>query len=74
LTGPYVDSFTEIYAELFNHNAAMRVKSAKQLEKSVMALLMDPAAARQMAGRAKLLAQESDQVLDYTVAKLRALL
>jgi len=74
LTGPYVDSFTEIYAELFNHNAAMRVKSAKQLEKSVMALLMDPIAARQMAGRAKLLAQESDQVLDYTVAKLRALL
>ncbi len=74
LTGPYVGSFTEIYAELFNHNAAMRVKSAKQLEKSVMSLLMDPIAARQMAGRAKLLAQESDQVLDYTVAKLRALL
>ena len=74
LTGPHVGSFTEIYAELFNHNAAMRVKSAKQLEKSVMSLLMDPIAARQMAGRAKLLAQESDQVLDYTVAKLRALL
>jgi len=66
LTGPYVGSFTEIYAEFFNHNAAMRVKSAKQLGKSVMALLMDPMAARQMAGRAKLLAQESDQVLDYT--------
>lgn len=74
LTGPHFSSFTEIYAELFNHNAAMRVKSAKQLEKAVMALLMDPIAARQMAGRAKLLAQESDQVLDYTVAKLRALL
>ncbi len=74
LTGPYVGSFTEIYAELFNHNAAMRVKSAKQLDKSVIALLTDPVAARQMAGRAKLLAQESDQVLDYTVAKLRALL
>lgn len=74
LTGPHVGSFTEIYAELLNHNAAMRVKSAKQLEKSVMSLLMDPATARQMAGRAKLLAQESDQVLDYTIAKLRALL
>ena len=74
LTGPHVDSFTEIYAELFNNNAAMRVKSAKQLEKSVMALLSDPIAAQQMAGRAKLLAQESDQVLHYTVAKLRALL
>lgn len=74
LTGPHVGSFTEIYAELLNHNAAMRVKSAKQLEKSVMSLLTNPAAARQMAGRAKLLAQESDQVLDYTIAKLRALL
>lgn len=74
LTGPHVGSFTEIYAELLNHNAAMRVKSAKQLEKSVMSLLMDRAGARQMAGRAKLLAQESDQVLDYTIAKLRALL
>lgn len=74
LTGPHVGSFTEIYAELLNHNAAMRVKNDKQLDKSVMALLMDPVAARQMAGRAKLLAQESDQVLDYTVAKLRALL
>jgi len=39
-----------------------------------MSLLGDPAAARQMAGRAKLLAEESDSVLDYTVAKLRGLL
>ena len=52
----------------------MRVKSSKQLAKSVMALFADRAAARQMAGRAKLLAEESDNVLDYTVAKLRALL
>ncbi|MEP4050826.1 MAG: 3-deoxy-D-manno-octulosonic acid transferase [Litorimonas sp.] len=74
LTGPHVGSFTELYAELFNHNAAMRVTSAKQLEKSVMAMMTDPAAARQMAGRAKLLAEESDSVLAYTVARLRALL
>lgn len=74
LTGPHVASFTSIYEELFNHNAAMRVKSSKQLAKSVMALFADRAAARQMAGRAKLLAEESDSVLDYTVAKLRALL
>lgn len=74
LTGPHVGSFTELYAELFNHNAAMRVTSAKQLEKSVMTLMTDPAAARQMAGRAKLLAEESDSVLAYTVARLRALL
>jgi len=74
LTGPHVASFTSLYEDLFNHNAAMRVKSAKQLGKTVMALLADPAAARQMAGRAKLLAEESDSVLDYTVAKLRALL
>jgi 3-deoxy-D-manno-octulosonic-acid transferase len=74
LTGPHVGSFTELYAELFNHNAAMRVTSAKQLEKSVMALMTDPTAARQMAGRAKLLAEESDSVLAYTVARLRALL
>ncbi len=74
LTGPHVTSFTEIYAELFNHNAAMRVTSAEHLEKSVMALLMDRAAARQMAGRAKSLSEESDRVLAYTIAKLRALL
>lgn len=74
LTGPHIASFTDIYAEFFNHNAAMRVNSAKKLEKSVMALLKDPAAARQMAGRAKLLAEESDGVLDYTLARLRALL
>jgi len=74
LTGPYVASFTSIYEELFNHNAAIRVKSAKHLAKSVMALLTDRAAARQMAGRAQLLAEESDSVLDYTVAKLRGLL
>lgn len=74
LTGPYVGSFTEIYDELINHNAAMRVNSVAQLEKSVMAILMDRPGARQLAGRAKLLAQENDQVLDYTVAKLRALL
>lgn len=74
LTGPHIGSFTEIYAELFNHNAAMRVTSAKQLSQSVIALLTDPAASRQMAGRAKLLAEESDSVLDYTLAKLRALL
>ena len=74
LTGPHIGSFTELYAELFNHNAAMRVTSAKQLEKSVMALMKDRAGARQMARRAKLLAEESDQVLAFTVAKLRALL
>lgn len=74
LTGPHVSSFTEIYAELFNHNAAMSVNSAKKLQKSVMALMADRAAARQMAGRAKLLAEESDSVLAYTIAKLRALL
>lgn len=74
LTGPHVDSFTALYAELFNHNAAIRVSSSKQLSKSVMSLLMDPAAARQMAGRAKLLAEESDSVLDYTIARLRAML
>lgn len=74
LTGPHVSSFTEIYAELFNHNAAMRVTSAGQLAKSVMALMMDRAAARQMAGRAQSLAKESDRVLAYTIAKLRALL
>jgi len=74
LTGPHVASFKSLYEELFNHNAAMRVKSSKQLAKSVMGLLLDRAAARQMAGRAKLLAEESDSVLDYTVAKLRGLL
>jgi len=71
LTGPHVASFTSLYEELFNHNAAIRVKSAKHLSKSVMALLTDHAAARQMAERARLLAEESDSVLDYTVAKLR---
>ena len=74
LTGPHVGSFTELYAEFINHNAAMRVTSANSLQKSLMALMRDPAAARQMAGRAKLLAEESDQVLAYTIAKLRALL
>ena len=74
LTGPHVASFTSLYEELFNHKAAMRVKTGKKLGKTVMALLADPAAARQMAGRAKLLAEESDSVLDYTIAKLRALL
>ncbi len=74
LTGPHVGSFTELYAELFNHNAAIRVKSAKQLEKSIMALLKDRGSAGQMARRAKSLAEESDSVLAYTVAKLRALL
>jgi len=74
LTGPHIASFTDIYAEFFNHKAAMRVTSAKKLEKAVFALLKDPTAARQMAGRAKLLAEESDGVLDYTVARLRALL
>ena len=74
LTGPHVGSFTEIYADLFNHKAAMRVTSAKQLDKSLMALMMDRDAARQMARRAKSLAEESDSVLAYTVAKLRGLL
>ena len=74
LTGPHVASFTDLYAELFNHNAAMRVTSAKKLEKSIIALMMDRAAARQMAGRAKLLAEESDSVLAYTLARLRGLL
>ena len=74
MTGPHVASFTSLYEELFNHNAAIRVNSAKHLSKSVMALLTDHAAARQMAERARLLAEESDSVLDYTVAKLRGLL
>lgn len=74
LTGPYVASFTTLYDDLFNHNAAMRVSSAKTLSQSVMALLIDKAASGQMAGRAKLLAEESDSVLDYTIARLRALL
>jgi len=74
LTGPHVGSFTEIYADLLNHNAAMRVTSAEHLEKSVLALLKDPAGARQMARRAMTLAKESDNVLAFTVAKLRALL
>jgi len=74
LTGPHVGSFTELYAELFKHNAAMRVTSAKTLEKSVSALIKDRAAARQMASRAKSLAEESDKVLAYTLSELRALL
>ena len=74
LTGPHIASFTDLYAEFFNHKAAMRVTSAKKLEKSVIALLRDPIAARQMAGRAKLIAEESEGVLTYTLARLRALL
>jgi 3-deoxy-D-manno-octulosonic-acid transferase len=74
LTGPHIASFTELYATFFNHKAAIRVTSAKKLEKSVLALLKDPAAARQMAGRAKSLAEESAGILDYTIAKLRSLL
>jgi len=74
LTGPHVGSFTEIYANLFKHNAAMRVTSAKTLEKSVTALIGDRAAARQMAGRAKSLSEESDTVLAFTAAQLTALL
>ena len=74
LTGPHVASFTHIYGNLFNHNAAMRVTSAEQLGQSVMALLGDPAASRQMARRAFDLAKDSDNILDYTVARLRSLL
>jgi len=74
LTGPHVASFTSLYEEFFKHKAAMRVKSAKQLGKSVVALLSDGAAAQQMAGRAKLLAEESDGVLDYTASALRDLI
>jgi len=74
LTGPHVASFTSLYEEFFKHKAAMRVKSAKQLGKSVVALLSDGAAAQQMAGRAKLLAEESDGVLDYTANALRDLI
>lgn len=74
LTGPYVASFTHIYDNLFNHNAAMRVTNTDQLGPSVIALLGDPAASRQMARRAFDLAKDSDNILDYTTAKLRGLL
>ena len=74
LTGPHVDSFTDIYDNLLNHNAAMRVMSAEQLSQSVLALLMAPAAARQMARRASSLAKDSDNIMDITAAKLRGLL
>lgn len=74
LTGPHVDSFTPIYDNLLNHNAAMRVTSAEHLSQSVMALLLDRAAARQMARRAFDLAKDGHNILDYTVAKLRGLL
>ncbi len=74
LTGPYVASFTHIYDNLFNHNAAMRVTKTDNLGPSVIALLGDPAASRQMARRAFDLAKDSDNILDYTTAKLRGLL
>ncbi len=74
LTGPHVGSFTDIYAQFFAANAAMRVTSGKSLGDTALALTNDRAAAQQMAARAKLVAEESNGVLEYTVAQLRALI
>jgi 3-deoxy-D-manno-octulosonic-acid transferase len=74
LTGPHVASFTQIYEELLNHHAAMRVTSPEHLAKSLVALMMDPGGAGQMARRAEQLAEDNNNILDYTAAQLRRLL
>lgn len=74
LTGPNFASFTDIYAQFFEANAAIGVTNAKTLARSVTTLFGDVAGSEQMANRAKVLAKESDGVLDYTATHLQALL
>lgn len=74
LTGPHFASFTDIYEQFFAANAAMRVTSATQLAKALIALLGDGAAAGQMATRARSVAQENHGILEFTATHLQALL
>lgn len=74
LTGPHVASFTDIYETFFQSKAAIRVKSAKHLSKHVLALFGDGAASGQIAARARVVAEESDTVLEYTANHLQSFL
>jgi 3-deoxy-D-manno-octulosonic-acid transferase len=70
LHGPYVHSFTSIYAELNRHHAAATVTDAHSLAASVLRLLDDPLLARGMAKAAHATVVPLSGALQRTVAAI----
>jgi 3-deoxy-D-manno-octulosonic-acid transferase len=74
LTGPFVDSFDEIYAELLTDGGATQVHDAAGIEAGVDALWTDPARRAQSTHAAAAIIARGGDALEKTVTALENLL
>ena len=74
LTGPHVDSFADIYAELLAEGGAMQVRDATEIANAVDALWRDPERRAQSVQSAAAIVARGADALEKTVVALERLL
>lgn len=74
LTGPHVDSFADIYAELFDEGGATQVRDAAEIAAAVELLLREPERHTRSVQAAAAIVARGASALDATVAALTRLL
>ncbi|MDX2234194.1 MAG: 3-deoxy-D-manno-octulosonic acid transferase [Hyphomonadaceae bacterium] len=74
LSGPHVDSFADVYADLLEAGAARTVRDAPAIAAAVRLLWTDPATHAAQVGAATEVIARSDGALETTIAALEALL
>lgn len=73
LTGPYVESFEDVFAALFAADAAARADDAQAIAAAVEALWADPGLRQQRLDAARAYVAQGAAAFDETVAQLLAL-
>ena len=74
VTGPHVESFAEIYAELLAAKAALMVKDPVELVQALRALMAEPALARALGRRAQAAVEDGGEGFARLWASLQTLL
>jgi 3-deoxy-D-manno-octulosonic-acid transferase len=74
LTGPYVESFEDLYAALFAAVGATKVETAHHIADAVAALWRDDAKRTQMCGAARAVVEASDTAFENTLGAMLSLL
>jgi 3-deoxy-D-manno-octulosonic-acid transferase len=74
VTGPYVESFQDVFEALLAANGAVQVRDAAELAGAISALWRDPAACARRVAAANAVIEQSAAALYATVDRLAALL
>ncbi len=74
LHGPHVQNFTQIYEDMIQHDATVKVETADELAKAVSTLVKDSNKREDQIVRARQIVADADGVLNRTLGELHPLL